>query len=238
MSRVRTPQVRDILSTGVTYYAMAQQKISEFFMMTSSNGNIFRVTGPLCGEFTGLRWIPLTKASDAGLWCFLWSLPWINSWVNNQEAGDLRHFYANYDVIVMCPRLLRWRGTNHRRPRPLGNRARRQGWLYMSHQVEVIRNKKWLKTNSVNVKAKLHRACKKVSQYAGRHYNDVIIGTIASQITSLTIVYSNVYSGADQRKHQSSASLAFVSNAENVSIWWRHHKFSPPNLCYPYAISW
>ena len=36
------------------------------------------------------------------------------------------------------------------------------------------------------------------------------MGTIASQITSLTVVYSIVYSGADQRKHQSSASLAFV----------------------------
>ena len=36
------------------------------------------------------------------------------------------------------------------------------------------------------------------------------MGTMASQITSLTIVYSAVYSGADQRKHQSSASLAFV----------------------------
>ena len=42
-------------------------------MMTSSNGNIFRVTGPLWGESTGHRWIPLTKASDAELWCFLWS---------------------------------------------------------------------------------------------------------------------------------------------------------------------
>ena len=42
------------------------------------------------------------------------------------------------------------------------------------------------------------------------HYSDVIMGTMASQITSLTIVYSTVYSGADQRKHQSSASLAFV----------------------------
>ena len=46
---------------------------------------------------------------------------------------------------------------------------------------------------------------------------------------SLTIVYSTVYSGADQRKHQSSASLAgefpaqMASYAENVSIWWRHH---------------
>ena len=41
-------------------------------MMTSSNGNIFRVTGPLCGEFTGHRWIPHPNASDAELWCFLW----------------------------------------------------------------------------------------------------------------------------------------------------------------------
>ena len=42
------------------------------------------------------------------------------------------------------------------------------------------------------------------------HYNDVIMTTMASQITSLTVVYSTVYSDADQRKHQSSASLAFV----------------------------
>ena len=42
------------------------------------------------------------------------------------------------------------------------------------------------------------------------YYGDVIMGAIASQITSLTIVYSTVYSDADQRKHQSSASMAFV----------------------------
>ena len=42
------------------------------------------------------------------------------------------------------------------------------------------------------------------------HYSDVIMGMMASQITSLTIVYSTIHSGADQRKHQSSASLAFV----------------------------
>ena len=48
------------------------------------------------------------------------------------------------------------------------------------------------------------------------HYNDVIMGAMASQITSLTTVYSTVYSGADQRKHQSSASLAFV--------WGNHRK--------------
>ena len=42
------------------------------------------------------------------------------------------------------------------------------------------------------------------------HYCDVIMSPMASQITSLTIVYSSVYSSTDQRKHQSSASLAFV----------------------------
>ena len=45
---------------------------------------------------------------------------------------------------------------------------------------------------------------------ATSRYSDVIMIAMASQITSLTIVYSTVYSGADQRKHQSSASLAFV----------------------------
>ena len=42
------------------------------------------------------------------------------------------------------------------------------------------------------------------------HHNGVIMGAMAYQITSLTIIYSIVFSGADQRKHQSSASLAFV----------------------------
>ena len=49
-----------------------QNNIDFVHMMTSPNGNIFRVTGHLCGEFTGRRWIPRTKASDAELWCFLW----------------------------------------------------------------------------------------------------------------------------------------------------------------------
>ena len=47
------------------------------------------------------------------------------------------------------------------------------------------------------------------------HYGDVIMDTMASQITSVTIVYSTVYSGADQRKHQSSVLLAFVRGPVN-----------------------
>ena len=47
--------------------------VKQFRMITSSNGNIFHVTGLLCGELTGHRWIPRSKASDAELWSFLWS---------------------------------------------------------------------------------------------------------------------------------------------------------------------
>ena len=50
----------------------------------------------------------------------------------------------------------------------------------------------------------------KYQDLCNTHYDDVIVSAMASQITSLTIVYSSVYSSADQRKYQSSASLAFV----------------------------
>ena len=49
------------------------------------------------------------------------------------------------------------------------------------------------------------------------HHDEVIMSAMASQITSLTIVYSIVYSGTDQRKHQSSASLAFVQGNSPVT---------------------
>ena len=64
-----------VISYCTISYELTCYLVLSSFMMTSSNGNIFRVTGPLCGEFTGPRWIPCTKASDAELWCFLWSAP-------------------------------------------------------------------------------------------------------------------------------------------------------------------
>ena len=70
-------------------------------IMTSSNGNIFCVTGPLSGEFTGYRWIPRTKASDASLLMFPLICDSTSGWVNNQEAGDLRGHRAHYAAIVM-----------------------------------------------------------------------------------------------------------------------------------------
>ena len=65
--------------------------------MTSWNGNIFRVTGHLCGEFTG----PLLKGQWRGALMFSMIGVGINGWVNNRKAGDLRRHRAHYDVIVM-----------------------------------------------------------------------------------------------------------------------------------------
>ena len=70
-------------------------------MMTSSNWNIFRVTCPLYEEFTGHRWIPLTKARDAEHGYLFLIYAWIHRWVNNREAGDLRRHHAYSDVIVI-----------------------------------------------------------------------------------------------------------------------------------------
>ena len=70
-------------------------------MMTSSNGNIFRVTGHLCGEFTGPRWIPAQRPVTRSFDVFFWSASEKNGWVNNRKAGDLRRYRIHYDVIVM-----------------------------------------------------------------------------------------------------------------------------------------
>ena len=51
-----------------------------------------------------------------------------------------------------------------------------------------------------------------------------MMGAMASQITSLTIVYSAIYSGADQRKHQSSASLAFVRGIHRSLVNSQHKR--------------
>ena len=99
-------------------------------------------------------------------------------------------------------------------------------------------------------------ACKKIFQdiIQYQHYSDIISGAMASQITSLTIVYSTLYSGADQRKHQSSASLAFVRGSHRwpvnsphkwpvtrkmfLSIWWRHHDLSSLGQWLPCFDGW
>ena len=79
---------------------LSRLQLFALYMMTSSNRNIFRVTGHLCGnspitgDFPAQR--PMTRSFYASLIC-----AWINGWVNNREGGDFRRHCAQYDITVL-----------------------------------------------------------------------------------------------------------------------------------------
>ena len=72
------------------------------------------------------------------------------------------------------------------------------------------------------------RTCLGIVAWALFQYNDVTMSEMGSQITSFTIVYSTVYSDADQKRHQSSASLAFVGGIHR----------SPVNSPHKWPVTW
>ena len=77
-------------------YAVKQLKDPETWhnvMMTSSNGNIFRVTDPLWGKSTGHRW--------RGALMFSLTCTWTNGWASNRDACDMRSHRADYAVVVL-----------------------------------------------------------------------------------------------------------------------------------------
>ena len=76
------------------------------------------------------------------------------------------------------------------------------------------------------------------SRLFGHNYSGVIMGAMASQITSLKIVYSTVYSGADQRKHQSSESLAFVRGIHRWPVKSPHKGQWHGKCCHLVTSSW
>ena len=87
------------------------------FMITFSNGNMFRVTGFCAGINRWLRVIHRSPVNsphtDQWREALMFSLlfAWTNSWVNNQDAGDLRRHRAHDDVTVMwCRIVIQWSG--------------------------------------------------------------------------------------------------------------------------------
>ena len=139
--------------------------LNRLFRRRSKKTSKLRVTGPLCGEFTGDRWIPRTKGQQCGKCFHLMTSSWTNDPIRrNSDATrslmyfDSRNCFENlvckvYSIRLQCVRQM---------PRFL-------------------------------------------------QYSDVIMGTMAYKITSLKIAYSIIHSGADQRKHQSSALLALCA---------------------------
>ena len=83
-------------------------------------------------------------------------------------------------------------------------------YLHWSSLVQIMANHLFSTNNDFSPMRRFQPLAAHTIEVSAEHYNDVIMSTIASQITSLTIVYSTVFSDADQRKHQTSASLAFV----------------------------
>ena len=73
-----------------------------FQMLTSSNGHIFRITGPMCGEFTPY------KGQWRGTLIFYLMCAWTNGWVSTRDASDLRRNRAHYNITVMRRGLLAW----------------------------------------------------------------------------------------------------------------------------------
>ena len=96
-----------VLPCSLTDFLLFQY--SSVNMMTSSNGNIFRVTGHLCGEFTGPQWFPRTKASDAEVWFFLWSASestvekqWWGWWFATQSFPLWRLYNGHCNDTQLC----------------------------------------------------------------------------------------------------------------------------------------
>ena len=232
-------------------------------MITSSNGNISRVAGILCGDFTGDRCIPRTSLC-------LFRPQWVKvssssyaSFLKFSAACSLYTLYVSCIYICVgarwnkCCLCLMW---NRVQDCCLGNRIYPQNncstslviryiTLRISKHLIAIENdqREWYDINWNSLIPITHRS---VEYTVGCRYNAV-------QYYVVTIVYSTVYSGADQRKHQSSASLAFVrgicgypkgpvmtgefpaqraGNAENVFMWLRRHDSTKPHcIC---LVSW
>ena len=175
------------------------------YMMTSSNGNIFRVTGPLCGEFTGPGELPTCAGNSPvpvnsphkGQWrgALMFSVicVWINGLVNNREAGDLRRHRGHYHINVMfisCLSFVQLIGhqTTHKHTHtPLQWRHNGHDCLSNHQPHDCWLNRLFRRTSKNTSKLRVTGLC------AG---NSPGTGDIPAQM---------------------------ASNAGNVSIWWRHH---------------
>ena len=136
--------------------------------------------------------VPLSDSitSDPSCTCHRWAWP---STLNDEIPCYPVHGYClrKYDTLLSN----RIRARKHFWFGQLGGQT--VGFYYRSQKLEAV-------ISSI-ITIAFDRACHPACPL---HYGEVIMSTMASQITSLTTVYSTVYSGVDQRKHQSDASLA------------------------------
>ena len=109
---------------------------------TSSYGNIFRVTGHLCGEFTGQRWIPHTKASDVEL-LMLSLICTLNKRLNKQSWGwwfdtssrPLRRHCNEHVFIEAWLHVRQWSGSSLLQVRTDAKPLAKKMWIY--HELDL-----------------------------------------------------------------------------------------------------
>ena len=147
------------------------------------------------------------KGQGRGALMFSLICVWINGWVNNREAGDFRRHRGHYDVNVMGTVLSQRPGS---------------GWGWTGRGAFVCTVERLLSASGYR---SLH------PDKRPNHYSDVIMSTMASLITCLASVNSTVHPGADQRKHQSSASLAFVLRIHRRPV---NYKWSVTQKMFPF----
>ena len=127
-------------------------------MMTSSNGNICRFTGPLCREFTSHRWIPPQRPVRRSFDVFLGLR--LNKWLSKQLwHRDLRHHFSHYDITVMMTTSQVTKWLKHGIPIPntdykglciqLHNRAASPYTLKYMIAIRANPRKKWYSKNRV-----------------------------------------------------------------------------------------
>ena len=147
---------------------------------------------PLCGEFTGTGEFPAQRVSNAENVSIWWRHHEMKR--TNDEQMNKQPWHKNYTWF---------RNSKELQTGFQSVISFQMNWTYRMYLVNQLDRKYFSQlTDSCTVR--------KLLVQNDKHYNDVIMSAMASQITKLTIVYSTVYTGADQRKHQSSVSLAFV----------------------------
>ena len=204
--------------------------------MTSSNGNILRVTCPLWGNspvFDLRQDKRLSKQSRRRWFETHWRH--CNDMQSHDDVIKWKHFPRNWPFVREI----------HRSPVNFPHKGQWRGALMFSLIYVWIND--WVNNREAGDLRRQHGHYDVIVMqnyiiitigYAKFHYSDVMFAG-SSQIISLTIVYSTVYSGTDQWKKTSKLRVTglcagnssmteefpaqMAGNAENVSIWWRHH---------------
>ena len=173
-------------------------------MMTSSNGNNFRVTGHLCGEFTVPGEFPAQRPVMRSFDVF-YDLRLNERWVNNRDAGDLRRYRTHYDVTIMqcycCP----W-GLIQPDANTICTSSKLPCFLdqrYPNSPLQWHHNERYGVSNHQRLECLLNRLFRRESKKTSK-----------VRVTGLCEGNSPVTCEFRPQR---------TSNGENASFWWRHH---------------